>query len=58
MTMASEVIPYEQTAIAAVDDRDAIEKAAQWVATVREMVDDETWLVVKQDARSVHMGRP
>jgi hypothetical protein len=56
--MHSEVVPYEHTSIAAVDDQEAIQKATQWLATVLYAVDDETWLAVKQGARSIHVVRP
>jgi hypothetical protein len=58
MTLHSEVVPYEHTSIAAVDEQEAIQKATQWLATVLYAVDDETWLVVKQGARSIHVVRP
>jgi hypothetical protein len=47
--IAGEFVPYRQVDIIASDDNHAIQKADEWVASIEE----ETWLIIKEGARSV-----
>jgi hypothetical protein len=51
--IAGEFVPYKQIDIIAKDDDNAIQKADEWVASIPELVEEETWLIIKQEARSV-----
>jgi hypothetical protein len=51
--IAGEFVPYKQIDIIAKDDDDAIHKADEWVASIPELIEEETWLIIKQEARSI-----
>jgi len=53
-TATGEMVPYEQAPIQASDDRAATQEATQWIDHVRDLIDDGTWLVVKDGARGVY----
>jgi hypothetical protein len=46
-------VPYKQIDIIATDDNNAIQKADEWVASIPELIEEETWLIIKQEARSI-----
>jgi hypothetical protein len=46
-------VPYRQIDIIASDDTNAIHKADEWVASIPELIEDETWLIIKQGVRSI-----
>ncbi len=46
-------VPYRQIDIVADDDNNAIQKADEWVASIPELIEEETWLIIKQEARSI-----
>ena len=50
---ADEFVPYKQIDIIATDDNNAIQKADEWVASIPELIEEETWLIIKQEARSI-----
>jgi hypothetical protein len=50
---AGEFVPYKQIDIIATDDNNAIQKADEWVAPIPELIEEETWLIIKQEARSI-----
>ena len=50
--IAGEFVPYKQIDIIAKDDNNAIHKADEWVASIPELIEEETWLIIKQEARS------
>ena len=51
--IAGEFVPYKQIDIIATDDNNAIQKADEWVASIPELIEEETWLIIKQEARSI-----
>ena len=51
--IAGEFVPYKQIDIIAEDDNNAIHKADEWVASIPELIEEETWLLIKQEARSI-----
>jgi len=51
--IAGEFVPYRQVDIIASDDNHAIQKADEWVASIPELIEEETWLIIKEGARSV-----
>ena len=51
--IAGEFVPYKQIDIIATDDNNAIQKADEWVASIPELVEEETWLIIKQEVRSI-----
>ena len=51
--IADEFVPYRQVDIIASDDNHAIQKADEWVASIPELIEEETWLIIKEGARSV-----
>jgi len=53
-TATGEMVSYEQAPIQATDDREAAQEATQWIDHVRDLIDDGTWLVVKDGARAVY----
>jgi hypothetical protein len=52
-----EVVPFELKQVTANREDEAVQKATEWAATVAENDGEETWLVLKQGARSVHSKR-
>jgi hypothetical protein len=46
-------VPYKQIDIIAKDDDNAIQKADEWAASIPELIEEETWLIIKQEARSI-----
>jgi hypothetical protein len=46
-------VPYKQIDIIARDDNNAIQKADEWVASIPELIEEETWLIIKEGARSI-----
>jgi hypothetical protein len=44
---------YKQIDIFATDDNNAIQKADEWVASIPELIEEETWLIIKQEVRSI-----
>ena len=51
--IAGEFVPYKQIDIIAEDDNNAIHKADEWVASIPELIEEETWLIIKQEGRSI-----
>jgi len=51
--IAGEFVPYKQIDIIARDDNNAIQKADEWVASIPELIEEETWLIIKEGARSI-----
>ena len=51
--IAGEFVPYRQIDIIANDDNNAIQKADEWVASIPELIEEETWLIIKEGARSI-----
>jgi hypothetical protein len=51
--IADEFVPYKQIDIIASDDDNAIQKADEWVASIPELIEEETWLIIKQEARDI-----
>ena len=51
--IAGEFVPYKQIDIIATDDNNAIQKADEWVASIPELIEEETWLIIKQEVRSI-----
>ena len=51
--IAGEFVPYRQVDIIASDDNHAIQKADEWVASIPELIEEETWLIIKEGARSI-----
>ncbi len=51
--IAGEFVPYKQIDIIARDDDNAIQKADEWVASIPELIEEETWLIIKEGARSI-----
>jgi hypothetical protein len=51
--IAGEFVPYKQIDIIASDDNNAIQKADEWVASIPELIEEETWLIIKEGARSI-----
>jgi len=49
--IAGEFVPYKQIDIIATDDNNAIQKADEWVASIPELIEEETWLIIKQGLR-------
>jgi hypothetical protein len=39
-------VPYKQIDIIATDDNNAIQKADEWVASIPELIEEETWLII------------
>jgi hypothetical protein len=46
-------VPYRQIDIIASDDNHAIQKADEWVASIPDLIEGETWLIIKAGARSI-----
>jgi len=51
--IAGEFVPYKQIDIIAIDDNNAIQKADEWVASIPELIEEGTWLIIKEGARSI-----
>jgi hypothetical protein len=51
--IGGEFVPYRQIDIIASDDNNAIQQADEWVASILELIEEETWLLIKQEARSI-----
>ena len=51
--IAGDFVPYKQIDIIARDDNNAIQKADEWVASIPELIEEETWLIIEEGARSV-----
>jgi len=51
--ISGEFVPYKQIDIIAKDDNNAIHKADEWVASIPELIEEETWLIIKHEARSI-----
>jgi len=45
--IAGEFVPYKQIDIIANDGNNAIQKADEWVASIPELIEEETWLIIK-----------
>jgi hypothetical protein len=57
MMMSTEMVPYKQALISAANDGEAIRKATEWVTSVPEVIEGDTWLVLKQGARGIYHQR-
>ena len=51
--IAGEFVPYKLIDVIATDDNNAIQGADEWVASIPELIEEETWLIIKQKARSI-----
>ena len=51
--ITGEFVPYKQIDIIAADDNEAIQKADEWVASIPELIEEQTWLIIRQEARSI-----
>jgi len=51
--IAGEFVPYRQIDIIASDDNHAIQKADEWVASIPDLIEGETWLIIKAGARGI-----
>jgi len=51
--IAGEFVPYKQIDIIANDDNNAIQKADEWVASIPELIEEATWLIIKAGTRGI-----
>jgi hypothetical protein len=51
---STELVPYEQVDLTAATDIEAIQKAIDWVRTMREKIDGDSRLIVRLGARAIY----